>query len=403
MAHDYSAKINKVLTIKKQSTRGTYTAPSSSADSVLIEDITINDNWQTIKSNESSGTVDKGADEVTHAEPEVTGSFKLRGSGDPATAPRGTALLETGGFSVAAKLVLPSSGTFACSAGTVSSFEIDRAAGNGSQLPSDPSELVGRIAELTTNPATLRRVHIEACSLTGTVLHFEIADVLPVALDTSTTVKLVPGQMFDLNLAPDDVPVASVEAFEDGAVTRFRDMQSLLEFSVTHAQHVIVKMTLRGIFYNWANAALPTDMNFAALPPPPKWRKGRARLAKRALACTSFDAKLNTKAPQHGDPEQDFGKDAPRIVERDIRSTLVTNKVKPGTADIRAIIAANTLMPVSVVLDIDGPAGTRWALLEPNGKIVGRSGADAEGVEDDSFEVQAVRVSPLTALRAFMF
>lgn len=408
MSNEYLAKRFKVLTIKKQVSVGTFNQPASATDAVLLEDAECSDNWQTLKSTEMSGSVDAGETEVTHALPAFSGSFKLRGSGDVAQPPPGiTPILESGGFEVTTKAVLPSSGKFTAEAtSTTSRIDIDRAAGNGSQLPSTAAGcalLVGRAIEVDGNPATLRRFVIEKCTLAGTIVSIEVADVQGSAFNASSQVKILPGQLFDLSLAPEAVPVVSGELFEAGAVDRLKDIRTVLEFSVGHGTHITVKATMEGVFHNWGDATLPNDMNFDGRPSPAKWLSGRARFGKRALACTSLSANLGTQQTRHGDPEQADGIDAPFITGREATLKLQMNKVKPGTHDLRASIKANEKLPLVAALDIDGTAGTRWILIAPNAKKTGRAGADAEGIDDESLDLQAVRVSPLTTLRLFMF
>lgn len=406
MAQDYIIRKNKALVVKKQSAIGTYNAPVSATDAVLIEDFRVNPNAQRLESSEATGSPDQGETEVTHLEPEITGSFKLRGSGSVTTPPHGAAILEAGGIAIATKTVLPSSGTTTAATGGASSFTVDRAVGNGSQWPSTAdgcADLEGRPVELSTNPTTPRLAVIEECTIAGSIITVKLAETFSPLLDGTTTVKVLPGQMLDPVNVLADTPAISADAYEDGTVEKFKDCRAILDFSVDGAAHCLVNLTLKGNYHDDADAAVPTDINLAAIPNAAKWRRGRARLQKLALAATSFTIAPNMQDVRHRAPEETDGIDIPILTGRNVGGRLVVNKVKKATQDRLGKLRANEKMPFAALLDTGAAVGTRFILFVPNLKFLGLSNEDFSGLADHGLDYQAVRVPPRPTFRIFMF
>lgn len=407
MPYDTLIDKYKALVVGPQTTVGTYEAPTTATGGILIEDVRVSMNPQRIESQENTGTPDQGETEVTHYEPEITGSFKLRGSGDVTVAPHGADLLESGGISISTKAVLPSSSTFAIqSGGTTSSGTVDRAAGNGSQLPSTAAgcaDLAGRPAILAGNPATAVLTVIESCTLSGTIVTFVFAHVFGSALDASTTLQILPGQMLEPVADLAAAPVKSTDVYQNGIVRRFKDCRTVLSFSVDGAGHCIVQASIKANFDGWADAAVPTDMALDGKPNAAKWRDGRARMAKVALAATSFELNPQTTDARHRAPEEPHGLDAPTLTGRNVTARLVVNKAKKATQDRLAMILANMKFAVVLVLDKNAAVGTRIAIILPKGKALGITDENFQGILDDGLELQAVRESPLPTYRIFIF
>ncbi len=407
MPYDTLIDKYKALVVGPQTTPGTYEAPTTATGGILLEDIRVNMNPQRIESNENTGTPDQGETEVTHFEPEITGSFKLRGSGDVTVKPHGADLLESGGISIATKAVLPSSSTFAAQAGgTTSSCTVDRSAGNGSQLPSTSAgcaDLVGRPAIVAGNPVDPVLTVIESCTLAGTNVTFVFAHVFGSALDASTTLLLPAGQQLDPLADLSATPVKSADVYQNGIRRKFKDCRTILSFAVDGAAHCIVSAAIKANFEGWDDTAVPTDMDLAGKPNAAKWRDGRARLAKIALAATSFELNPQTADARHRAPEESQGLADPTLTGRNVTARLVVNKVKKATQDRLAMILANTKFAVVLLLDKGAPVGTRFVLILPKGKATGITDENFQGILDDGLELQAVRESPLPTWRGFMF
>ena len=408
MAYDYIIKKNKALTLKVEATPGTFNQPTSATDFLAIEDVTVDDGLQVQPSNENTGNPDQGETDVTHSEPTIQGTFKLRGSGDVTVPPHGMAALQACGIGATTQAVLPAATTSTPTAagGTTSSFNIDRTVGNGTEWPSTPAGcalLVG--APVQFGGAQSGTYPIEACTIAGTLITVVVCHIFGAALDNTSTVKVLPGQRLDPTDDLGGAAKVSIEVFEDGTLKQFKGGAGVLDFSIDGAARGILNLTLKAALHATSDAAVPSDINASTLQNAPYWKKGLARLAKLKLACTSFALNLGIADTRHRAPEEADGIDVTQLVGRQVTGKLVVNKVKKATQDRLGIALANTKMAMVLVIGdvLNGAAGTRFVIIVPKFKFTKTGNSDFNGVTDDSSDYQAVRVPPYPTFRLYMF
>src|SRR5688572_7159275 len=108
----------------------TATGNPASGDEIDVADATIDSGIESLTVPEKTGSLDTAPPIPGAAKPTMAIRHSLKGTASAVTAPQCAKLLQIAGLEQAAVTVVPSASTSTASAGTATTFTIDRTAGN---------------------------------------------------------------------------------------------------------------------------------------------------------------------------------------------------------------------------------------------------------------------------------
>lgn len=398
MAQDYLRSPNKALVAKIQSVEGVFETMDPATDAIPMDDFDWPLNPETLASTEATGAIFEAETDIVNTKPSITGTCKMRGSGSVTTPPRFSPLLIASGHDENVKTVIPATGVSDVTAGGASQVTIDLT--TETDWPNTDGAMVGRLAELSGNPATAKEVSIIGYDVTGTNVVVTFDHVFSPVLDNTTKIKAPAGVLYT---PAQDVPdLISIAAYLDGRVRKIRDVRGTVGITIPGANRGTLNFDLRGNLEDDDDEAVPVTIDFSGLPSPAIWRKGRATLDKLLTGCSNFTLNQNNDQTQYPNPNVDTGFDANIITKIKPGGELTLNMALKATHDRVGKLTANTKMAWSALLDKDAGAGGRWLVTVPNLKFTDVGKGDRQGIAEHRLPYQAVYVPPVVPYALFM-
>jgi len=382
---EYNPTQQQAFLAKVQSVAGTFQSPSTSTDGMPIEAFYPKMNPKTTQNNEVRGTKGTGATIVGGFQPDFSLTAPFRGGGAAATAPRAARLSRAAGFLETTAAILPASGTFVCTAGTVNSVTIDGTTGSGTQLPSTAGALVGRTVVLGVNPAAGATCLCTSYTISGASRIIGLSQDFASTLGVTTTVQLPAGMLYT-PLSSQDV-FLSAEHYMGGRVKRFSDVRANLKIAIKGGDLVKFTWDCFGTFVSDADVAVPV-LDFSSLGPPGIALDGQAFLNGKIVALTSADIDCGIAKSFHENPNVKPGFESTPIQKRNVKGSIVCNMRSKATADVLADLAANTEYRFGLIAQQNGAVGTRFALTAPGVLLLDETIQDNQGTADENFPVQ---------------
>jgi hypothetical protein len=400
----YGRTQNQALLAKIEVVEGTAETLTSATDAMPIEPFTLNMGPNVLESNEATPSIIAGQKVVSRFDSRLSSTLKMRGSGSIVAAPRISAVLQSGGMSEQILAVLPSSTNFSVVSGTTTSVVVDRSTGTGTQLAATnallAAQLVGRVATLAVNPVTPRDTVIVSATVSGNNVTITFGETFALALSATTTVVVKAGILYQPTTT---VPSCTLGGYRDGKLVSLVGCRPKLSFTLPGAERPTVAADFGGTYVSETDVAVPSDIDFTALPAEALWRNGRAWLQKLETACSNYTLDLQTTDTKYPNPNIQYGLDRNILTKQDPGGTLTLNDKLVAYQDIKSLLAANTLMPFIAVTDTAGSAGSRWAHCIPNLLLLDDGDGDREGIIEAQLRFQAVFRTPTPAFTWFNY
>lgn len=378
---------NLLLLVKKESQEGVDAAPDKATDAIAIANVTgPTANPSVITDDTITGGLDQGEPIMGAMPYEIGFSAQLKGSGTPGTDPEIGPTLEGCSYKKSAAALHPASGTTAATSGTTTSVVLAIGATNWPTDSGFASGMIGRVLELSGNPATKRLVGILDYQVNAGNATITFTDTLPVACDNNTLVKAPVGVLY----VPDSDPSSSLTAYiyRDGLLTKLLGMRGDVGFTFPSGQRANAQFTLRGFFSSKTDVAVPADPTFQSTRPP-VWRNalpggsdpaetGAFTINSKAAAVQQLTLQSNNQIITPDNPNQIDGLEACIIMSRDLKGTFNPLETLVATRDLTDSFRKGTYMALHARLGI--APGNRIALTIPKAIASSDTPEDRNGI-----------------------
>lgn len=424
---------NAAVTFKIEGTPGTFDAPNTTTDGILVERPTIRYDVQETQTDEVTGSLDPEAPIIGGTQCQIDFSFYLKGSGTPGVAPEWGKIARACGLAETVTLTTLSASTFALTNATTITDSANGLAALtvGSHLHLTTQN--GQVGEaiVTASAAgslTISRLDSGAAFVAETaaatwVIRYGIAGVaatagsatgftaqapwaatlnlyrgMPVLLSTNPatpefvianaysaarlaaitkTMSPVLDNTTKVSIPPNvryqptssSIPTGSLEVYMDGLRRRFRGCCGNLRFEMTAGGAWKAMASLRGLFESKTDTAMIAPSYNGTRPP--IWRASRFAFDRVTAGLRTMSLDLGNQMQMPGDPNDAEGFTYPLITRRQVGITADPYETLVATRDLLAKMRAST--DVMVDAQLKGNAGInpgqRMALTVPTATI----------------------------------
>lgn len=424
---------NAALTLKIESTPGTFDAPSTTTEGILVERPTLRANNNLINTDEVTGSLDGRGPIVGGQQFSIDFSLYLKGGGTPGVAPEWgkiaricglaeTATLQTLAAATyaltdATTLTDSGSGLAALTVGTV--FHLTTAGGQSGEC---------RVATSAAGTITFTRLDTgtafvaETAAATWTI-RYGVVGTLATAGTTSgftaqapfaATLSLYRGMPLLLSVNPvtpeftlindytaarvgrivktmgaaldnttrlsipanvryqptsSSIPAGSLEVYMDGVRWRFTGVRGTMRVEATAGGVWRANVSLQGLFVTKTDAAVPTPTYDGTRPG--IWRSSRFGIDRSTIALRNFGFDLGNRLEFPGDPNLQEGFASPEIVSREITAQANPYLTVVATRDYLDTLreATDVLVDASVLGNAGASPGNRLGFVAPTATL----------------------------------
>lgn len=358
---------NQVLLVKVESSEGVDASPGVT-DAIKIDTVTVTPQPEIQDTTEATGAIDKGEFEIGKTPIEFAGTVKLKGSGAAGTAPEVDPLLRACGWAATTlAATVPTTSTTTASAGTTTSFTVDRTAGNGADWSNTTGTYIGYVVTLTTNPTAATTCQIKNYVVTGSNAVVTLDRVFSPALDVTTTAS-IPLQVI-YKPTSGTVPSVSAYCYYDGLVDKIFGARGDVTLKLLNGAKADLEFKFAGVIgADEADAAVPTGTFDSTAAP--KWRLqdgGSFRVDNVAAGIKDLSVSFNNQLPFPPNPNATDGIDPPTITGRDLQGTATPQTTLVATRAMFLKFRNGTKMAWTAQLG--SVAGNRIFILIPQAKL----------------------------------
>jgi hypothetical protein len=441
---------NAAVISKIQSVAGTFDAPNTTTDGLLVERPTFRPTTKNTQTNEVTGSLDPRAPIIGGMQIQIDFSFYVKGSGTPGVAPEWGDIAKACGLDEVITLNTISGSTFALTNATTLTDSANGLAGltvgsylhlttqNGqvgeavvtasaagsltiSRLDSGAAFVAETAAATWTIRYGVAAVAATAGSATGFTAQAPWAATLnlyrgmPVLLSTNPAVpEFVVASAYSaarvaaitktmspaldnttkVSIPPNvryqpkstSLPSVSMAWYLDGLLWRFRDCVGTMRFEIQSGGAIKAMVTMQGCFESKTDAAVVTPSYDGTRPG--IWRNSRFAFDRVTCGLSNMTIDLANQVEFPDNPNNAEGYDPPQITARQVQVTADPYMTVVATRDLFSKLRAST--SVMVDAQVKGNAGAnpgqRLGVTIPTVVITRDDPAENGGFSTEAFE-----------------
>lgn len=351
---------NSTILAKVESTAGTDSSPTGSADAILVENPSISIDADLVSTNEVTGSLDSSPSITGGLKTQLSFSVVFRGTSAAGTAPRYGRLLEACGWSETTQAEIASEA--ADDGGTTTAVVADASYGS---------------SDNTYNgmPLTINAAQTFISDYVGSTKTATITDTQGSSVDSGDNITLNASTVYTPQSGT--VDTITLYFYQDGIRYIALGCRGSFNVSVDSAGVGRLNFQFSGMYGGKADAALPTVVYDNDTLQPPVFRNATMTIdrASAAVAAVSLDSGNNVVFP--GDPNQAEGFGVPEITQRKITGNVDPLEVLVATRDIMTAFRAGTKQIVHARWG--STAGNRIAVTIPNALYTSNNPGDRNG------------------------
>jgi hypothetical protein len=228
---------------------------------------------------------------------------------------------------------------------------------------------------LSTNPNPPKLSHISDYSAARVA---KLTDIFSPVLDNTTKASIPACMLYTPHSGV--IPSLSAEFYMDGVVYRFKGLRGDVTATLNAAGACWIDFTLRGMFHEKVDAAVPTVTYDGTRPG--TWRNSRFSIDGAAAALTTLSVRPGNQLAFPNNPNAEEGFDAPQIMSRRQSGDMDPYATTVATRDLMGKFRTGVTQTLHarVLGGSASRAGNRFGIVIPTAFYEGHQPGDNQGM-----------------------